>query len=182
VQKALDLGIPFLTLKTFQNGPMNSDDKTEFNSSDDNQTISLSNIDIPGPAGIELVLSCMEEFPDNAKVQQNALDVILKSIMRIKKVEIKCGDGRKILSERPNCILSVLNTFESPFHKRNTSIQWRAITILMEFTMDNQDVCRLIAGGNGCESVLNACKRFRNDSVLFQLALWTLSNLCQEGM
>ena len=188
VQEAIDIGIPFLTLKKVQNGqahPQKYEESPEIRDLDKSNNERLNNRAVPGFVGIELVLSCMEEYPDNSKVQKNALNVILTTIMlTVKNKCNQCSDkGREALPlQHPRCIPSVLKALELPVYNDNTSIQWRAISILMELTGRSQEICRLVvAGENGCDALLNACTRFQKDPALLQIALWTLANLCQEG-
>ena len=159
-------------------------ESANYNDANFNQTKSLSNKAIPGSAGMDLVLSCMEEYPDNSKVQQNALNAILSSILRSRENEAnEYSDNQwsHLSLQHHKCVASVLKALDLHIYRDNTPIQWRAITILMELTTRSQENCRLVAKENGCESLLHACKRFQKDPALLQVALWTLANLCQQG-
>lgn len=138
----------------------------------------------PGAMAMDVVISNMFKFPDNTSIQSMGLDIILKCLHN---PGTNNGEWKELFIDNTNaCVTVLLQSFQS----KEFGIKWRAHMALMKLTR-HHDICKQVERNGGCLSIMNMLIARSADisqflvedgeRYVYQLALWTLENLCEVG-
>ncbi len=140
---------------------------------------------VPGPLGIDTVLSNMLKFPKERHIQLEGLKIILLCIDQHSD-ETDSSLDLLMNEECATVLIRILELamMDSMNNCMDLDIQWRAHTVIMELSSRSERMCECIAKRGGCRSlmgVLQGLGKEKDDCSIYQIALWSLSNLCKSG-
>ncbi len=140
----------------------------------------------PGKRAISIVMSNMLKFPQKDNIQLICLDIILKSLeLQDQESDRKNTDHNLDLFSNQTFMTSLLQAL----HTKEFEIRWRAHLLLLKLT-HSYKICNCVERSGGCLIILDILKSIGVDADLleshdersvYQLALYTLANLCKSG-
>lgn len=154
---------------------------------DSKSTVTMQHVIPPGTRAMSIVMTNMLKFPQKDNIQLICLDIILKSL----ELQDQESDRKNI--DHHNLDLfsnqTFMNSLLQALHTKAFEIRWRAHLLLLKLT-HSYKICNCVERSGGCLIILDILKVIDVDEALlvshdersvYQLALYTLANLCSKS-